>query len=232
MKYQNIVQATFIHRPNRFIAYCQIDDKTVIAHVKNTGRCQEILIPGTIVYLEYAPSPTRKTAYSLIAARKGEYLINIDSQIPNYVALEGIKRGTLQLPNVTEEIVTLKKEVSYRSSRFDLYLETLSGQKIFVEVKGVTLERDGMVSFPDAPTKRGTKHIYELIEATKEGYCACILFVVQMSGVHYFTPNKEMDLDFATALLKAKEVGIHIMAYECAVTPNHIEIKAPIAVCL
>ena len=224
MNYKTIFEAKFIKRPNRFIAHCKIDEQEVIAHVKNTGRCKELLIIGATVYLEYAPSSTRKTDYSLIAVKKGQYLINIDSQVPNLVAFEAIQNGKIDLPNIDEEFTLVKREVKYKSSRFDLYVETVSGKKAFIEVKGVTLEDNGIVKFPDAPTMRGTKHVYELIEARKEGYEVYLLFVIQLSPVEFFTPNIEMDPGFSQALKSAKEAGVHILAYDCQVTPRSLEI--------
>jgi len=230
MKYHNIVQATFLERPNRFIAHCKIDDEVVIAHVKNTGRCKELLITGSTVYLQHNPSPKRKTDYSLITVKKTDSLINIDSQAPNVVALEGIKGRLITLPGLIGETILLKREVTYGQSRFDLYLQTASGQEAFIEVKGVTLEDKGVVKFPDAPTKRGTKHIYELIEAKKAGYEVYILFVIQMATVTCFTPNQETDPEFSKALKMAQEAGVNIVAYECLVTPESMEISKPVTV--
>jgi len=230
MNYANIVQGVFLERPNRFIAYCDVNGEKVIAHVKNTGRCKELLVPGATVFLEYAPSSTRKTDYSLITVRKGNYLINMDSQAPNVVALEGVQDGTIILPNINKELTVLKREVTYGQSRFDLYIETIIGQKAFLEVKGVTLEEDGAVMFPDAPTQRGTKHIYELIEACKAGYKAYILFVIQMSPVSYFTPNESRDPEFAQALNAAKEAGVYILAYDCQVTEESLQVYQQVEV--
>ena len=152
MKYNNSIPATFISRPNRFIAYCQIGDETVKVHVKNTGRCKELLIPGVTVYLEYDGNPKRKTAYSLIAVQKGERLINMDSQVPNKVFYEAVRLEKINLPGLSQKVLMLKPEKTYKNSRFDAYIKTET-QKAFVEVKGVTLEEDGIVRFPDAPTE-------------------------------------------------------------------------------
>jgi len=225
MKYNNIVKATFIKRPNRFISHCLVNGKEVIAHVKNTGRCGELLIEGVTVYLEHAPSPTRKTDYSLIAVMKGDRLINMDSQAPNKVAYEGIKSGKIKLPGVKGERTYIKQEFKYGNSRFDLYVETTLEEKILIEVKGVTLELDDVVMFPDAPTTRGDKHVNELIEAEKEGYLTYVLFIVQMEGVSYFTPNAERDPKLAESLRAASEAGVGIMAYDCVVKPDELRVK-------
>lgn len=230
MKYDNIVKAQFVERPNRFIAHCKIENETVIVHVKNTGRCKELLIPGATVYLEYAPSPKRKTDYSLIAVEKDSYLINMDSQAPNYVTLEGLQNNVIQLPNLQGEVTLLKREVKYGNSRFDVYIETELGEKGFIEVKGVTLEEDGTVMFPDAPTARGTKHIYELIQAKEAGYRAYILFIIQMKPVKYFTPNKKMDQAFAEALGEANRKGVEIIAYDCTITRDTMEASSSVEV--
>ena len=230
MNYQQIVQGTFIERPNRFIAHCKVNDEVVIAHVKNTGRCKELLVHGATVFLEYAPSSTRKTDYSLISVKKGNYLINMDSQAPNGVAFEGIQEGIITLPGLNEKFKLLKREVKYGQSRFDLYIETEFGRKAFIEVKGVTLEDQGVVKFPDAPTKRGTKHIYELIAARQAGYETYILFIIQMSPVAYFTPNKERDPELAQALKIAREAGVNILAYDCHVTTESLQVYQQVKV--
>ena len=230
MKYDNIVKATFIKRPNRFISHCLVDGKEVIAHVKNTGRCGELLIEGVTVYLEHAPSPTRKTDYSLIAVEKGDRLINMDSQAPNKVAYEGITSGAITLPGVKGEWTYMKQEFKYENSRFDLYMETNLGEKILLEVKGVTLEMDDVVMFPDAPTTRGDKHVKELVEAKRTGYLTYVLFVVQMKGVSYFTPNDERDPKLAKSLRLAKEAGVEILAYDCVVKPDGLSVKDEVEV--
>jgi len=230
MTYNNIVKAIFIKRPNRFISHCLVDGKEVIAHVKNTGRCGELLIEGVTVYLEHAPSSTRKTDYSLIAVEKGNRLINMDSQAPNKVAYEGIKSGDIRLPNVKGDWVYIKQEFKYGNSRFDLYIETNLEEKILIEVKGVTLEVDDVVMFPDAPTARGDKHVNELIEARKEGYLTYVLFIVQMEGVKYFTPNAERDPKLAKSLKNAEEAGVGILAYDCVVKPDELTVKKPVRV--
>ena len=229
MKYENIVEAIFIKRPNRFISHCLVDGAEVIAHVKNTGRCGELLIEGVTVYLEYTPSPLRKTDYSLIAVVKGNRLINMDSQAPNKVAIDGLKSGMIELPNVTDEISLIRQEYRYKSSRFDLYVET-EKEKVLIEVKGVTLEADGVVMFPDAPTARGKKHVNELIEASNDGYLTYIIFIVQMADVAYFTPNCERDPKFSESLRKAVAAGVEILAYDCYVAPDEIRVNKSVRV--
>ena len=222
MKYANIVKGTFIERPNRFIAICQIDGKEEICHVKNTGRCRELLLNGATVYLEKSSNPNRKTQYDLVAVQKGDRLINMDSQVVNKVALEFI-------PKLFSDIKYIKPEYKYGNSRFDIYVETET-EKIFVEVKGVTLENDGVVRFPDAPTERGVKHLNELQKAVTEGYRAYVLFIVQMNDVKYFEPNRETHPQFADALKQAKENGVIPLAYTCDVTPDSIKITKEIPV--
>ena len=218
MKYKNVVEAIFINRPNRFIANVVIDGKLEKVHVKNTGRCKEILTEGTKVYLEKANNPNRKTRYSLISAYKGDLLINIDSQVPNEVVYSSIRE------NKIEELIDvdiLKKEVNYRGSRFDLYYEK-GDEKGFIEVKGVTLEIDGLSLFPDAPTERGTRHIREIIQSVEEGYNSYIFFLVQIPEIKFFKPHEEMDKAFSHALLEAKEKGVNILAYNSLVTKDEI----------
>ena len=224
MNYKKIVQATFIERPNRFIAYCKINETIEKVHVKNTGRCRELLIPNCTVYLEESDNPNRKTKYSLIAVQKGNRLINMDSQVPNKVVQEALINKTIVLPGLDEEITFIKPEKTYGNSRFDIYLET-KNKKAFIEIKGVTLEEDGVVLFPDAKTERGVKHIKELIEAKKDGYHSYVVFVVQMKDVKYFTPNIKMHKELGDALIEAQNSGVNILAYDCEVTPNSIEIK-------
>ena len=222
MKYDNIVEGVFVERPNRFIAHCYIGDRLEVCHVKNTGRCKELLIKGTTVYLQESNNPNRKTKYDLIAVQKGDRLINMDSQIVNAVALEYI-------PNLFEDIKLIKPEFKYGNSRFDIYIETET-DKIFVEVKGVTLENDGVVRFPDAPTERGVKHLKELQKAVIEGYKAYVIFVIQMSDVKYFEPNIVTHPQFAEELKLARDNGVIPLAFDCAVTQDSIEIRKPILI--
>lgn len=222
MKYENIVKGIFLERPNRFIAHCEINGKTEVCHVKNTGRCKELLIKGTTVYLQKSDNPNRKTKYDLIAVEKGDRLINMDSQIVNYVAIE-------YLPQMFENIIYIKPECKYGNSRFDIYVENET-DKIFVEVKGVTLENDGVVRFPDAPTERGIKHLKELQKAVTEGYKAYVLFVVQTDNVLYFEPNRATHPEFAETLKEVSDNGVNVLAYQCSVTPESIKIKNKIPV--
>lgn len=226
MKYENIKEAVFIERPNRFIANVCIDGKEEKVHVKNTGRCRELLLKGCRVFLEESKNSARKTKYSLVAVYKGERLINMDSQIPNYVAEEALKKGIIKEIGIPDFV---KREVKYSQSRFDIYYEK-DGRKGFIEVKGVTLEKNGEVLFPDAPTERGTKHIKELIKAKKEGYEAAVLFVIQMKDVSFFAPNAETDKDFSQALKNAKEEGVNILAYDCDVKEDEIVLKYKVEV--
>lgn len=206
MKYSDIVKGTFVSRPNRFIAHVIVDGKEEICHVKNTGRCKELLVEGATVFVQKSNNPSRKTAYDLISVYKGERLINMDSQAPNKVAEEWLRE------HFPEAVI--KKEVTHEDSRFDFYIEN-KGAKIFVEVKGVTLEKDGVVLFPDAPTQRGVKHLNGLAKWVAEGNKAMALFIVQMNNVKYFTPNKETHPEFAEVLTKAKNQGVEVIAVEC-----------------
>lgn len=224
MRYRNIVRAIFLARPNRFIANVEIQGKQEVCHVKNTGRCRELLFPGTEVYLQRAENPDRKTKYDLIAVKKGERLVNMDSQIPNYAVKEWLEKGGL-----FQKITQLRMETRYGNSRFDLYLEA-DGKKIFMEVKGVTLEEDGTARFPDAPTERGVKHIHELMECRKDGYEAYLFFVIQMKGIRCFEPNDRTHPAFGEALRQAAAEGVHILAYDCRVTEDLIEIDQRIQV--
>jgi len=229
MKYQQMIKATFIERPNRFIAYCEVEGERYKVHVKNTGRCKELLIPGITVYLEKSMNPNRKTPYSLIAVEKGRLLINMDSQAPNVVVEEALKSGTIQLPDLQGPLTKIKREQTYGQSRFDFYCEA-GEEKLFIEVKGVTLEEDGIVRFPDAPTERGVKHLEELILAHKNGYKAYVIFVVQMEEVQYFTPHEERHPAFAETLRAAEREGVGVLAYTCKVTPETLDIIEPLEI--
>lgn len=216
MNYSDIVKGRFIRRPNRYIAEVDIGGSTVVCHVKNTGRCRELLTEGATVILEHSVSATRKTAYDLISVYKGTRLISIDSQAPNRVFHEWIASGKL-FDNVT----LIKPETGYGSSRFDFYIEA-NDRKIFAEVKGVTLEDNGTVSFPDAPTERGTKHIKELIKAVNESYDAYITFVIQMKDCKRFVPNEKTDPSFSEALRDAYSAGVNILCLSCNVTEGSL----------
>ena len=209
MQYASVTEGTFLSRPNRFIAHIQIDGRTEICHVKNTGRLRELLIPGATVYLE-----------------KSGQIINIDSQIPNRLAEEWLRKNPL-FPDLS----CLRREKTYGQSRFDLYFER-GTEKSFMEVKGVTLNLEGIARFPDAPTQRGVKHIQELCRCCEEGYGAYLLFVIQMKGVRAFAPNRTTHPAFADALADAHKRGVQILAYDCAVTPEHIFMDRPVPVLL
>lgn len=224
MKYETMVKAIFIERPNRFIALCRVKDEICKVHVKNTGRCAELLIEGVTVYLQESSDPKRKTKYSLIAVEKGNRLINMDSQAPNEVVEEALVSGKIQLPGMEEGLSFIKREVTYGESRFDFYVEAYE-KKGFIEVKGVTLEQDGYVMFPDAPTERGLKHVEELIKAKEEGYHCYVIFVIQMKDVLYFKPHIERQEAFAKALKRADELGVNLLAYDCLVTPETLQLN-------
>ncbi len=231
MQYKEITEGTFISRPNRFIAHVEIDGKETIVHVKNTGRCKELLLPGCKVYLSVSNNPNRKTKYDLVAALKerenlSPLLINLDSQIPNDAVEEWLKKGLLFSKNVK-----IKREAKYKNSRFDFYIED-SDRKAFLEVKGVTQEAEGIVMFPDAPTERGIKHIEELIGAKKNGFETFVLFVIQMKGIRYLIPNDETHKTFGDTLRQAKGCGVNILAVDCIVTPNSMEIDSYVDVIL
>lgn len=222
MIYENISKAVFLERPNRFIAHMELDGVRQVCHVKNTGRCAELLVPGATIYVQKAANPARKTAWDLIAVRKGQRLINMDAAAPNCVFGEYLAAGGLGF--VPEHI---KPECRQGDSRFDFYFQ--AGQRRgFVEVKGVTLETEGIVRFPDAPTLRGVKHLLGLAQCAKEGLEAWAVFIVQMAQVRCFEPNWATHPAFGRALLEARAAGVHILALDCAVTENSICAGAPI----
>lgn len=222
MQYTQIRKAVFLKRPNRFLAEIEIDGNIEICHVKNTGRCRELLLPGTTIYVQdFGEVRTRKTRYDLICVEKGNRLINMDSQIPNKVFQEWLLKK--------HPITLLKPECTYGDSRFDFYFET-GEKRCFAEVKGVTLEQDGVVSFPDAPTERGIKHLQGLMHAVAEGYEAYVVFIIQMKDVLYFTPNAATHPAFADALVAAAVAGVHILALDCAVTPDSIEAEQSVEI--
>lgn len=224
MKYQNIVEGQFESRPNRFIAYVNIDGKREKVHVKNTGRCGELLLPGVTVYLEKSDNPDRSTAYDLVAVQKGERIVNMDSQAPNQAVKEWLLEGGL-FPGAD----TVRPEMKFGNSRIDFFIEC-EGEKILLEVKGVTLEKENVVLFPDAPSERAVKHVYELMKAVSEGYRAYIVLVVQMEDVDYFIPNEEMHPAFAKALREAKKAGVEILAYDCKVEADKMHIRKEVPV--
>lgn len=227
MRYERITQGSFLERPNRFLAYAELAGKKEVIHVKNTGRCAELLKPGAIIYVQESQNPERKTKWDLIAVEKGDRIINMDSQIPNRVVQEWIEEG-----NLFENVRLVKPETTYCNSRFDLYVETGDKRKIFIEVKGVTLEENGVVRFPDAPSERAVKHLEELGHAVKEGYEAYVFFVIQMKGVRYFTPNRDTHPAFCDALKRAQAAGVHVLAYDCEVSADSIEVNEEIPVVL
>ena len=229
MKYEHIVEGRFIERPNRFIAYVDIDGKREKVHVKNTGRCRELLQPSAQVFLSYSDSETRSTAYDLVAVKKGDRMVNMDSQAPNVAVKEWLKVG--EKHPVFGEITYVKPEKTYENSRFDFYVEC-GKRKIFIEVKGVTLENEGEVRFPDAPSERAVKHVEELIKARQDGYEVYVMFVIQMKDVKYFMPNDKTDPKFAQSLWEARKRGVKVLAYDCEVTENTMEIGEPVPVYL
>lgn len=226
MQYGNVIAGSFCRRPNRFIAQVEIEGKEETVHVKNTGRCRELLLPGARVYLEERMESGRKTRYDLIAVEKQGRLINMDSQAPNRAAGEWLVQGNL-FPMGS----TIRPECRYRTSRFDFYLES-GERRAFVEVKGVTLEKDGAVYFPDAPTERGVKHVRELCECLRDGYEAFLLFVVQMEHVRFFSPNDATDPAFGEALRRAEKEGVRLLAAECCVTPDTMILQREIPIFL
>ena len=218
-----MVKGKFLARPNRFIAHIEIDGKTEICHVKNTGRCKELLPPGATVWCERSQNPARKTAFDLICVQKGNRLINMDSQAPNAAVKEWLLGGGLG------NIENLKPESTFGNSRFDFSF-VKDGKPCFLEVKGVTLENDGVCAFPDAPTVRGAKHLQELTELVKEGYGAYVLFVIQMEDVKHLHPNDATDPDFGKALRQAAKAGVQILAMDCKVTPNTMTLNKPVEI--
>lgn len=226
MKYKNIIEGRFLERPNRFIAYVEIDGKKEICHVKNTGRCRELLQPGVRVFLQIADNPDRKTKYDLIGVIKNNRMVNMDSQIPNKVVAEWLQTDRTFFQNPV-----IRPEKKYGNSRFDLYVED-GERRAFIEIKGVTLENDGIASFPDAPTERGIKHIKELQAALLEGYEAYVFFVIQMKGIHRMQLNWKTHRAFGKALVEAEKAGVKIVAYDCLVTEDSICIDSPVPVYL
>ena len=224
MQYGKILPARFLARPNRFVARVEADGQELICHVKNTGRCRELLVPGATVWLEESRNPNRKTKFDLIAVEKGTRLINMDAQAPNQVFREWAQAGGFR-----KDLTLLRPETTYGSSRFDFYWES-SEKRGFVEVKGVTLEEDGVVRFPDAPTLRGVKHLDELIKAHEAGYQAAVCFVIQMEEVRYFAPNDVTHPEFGQALRRAAAAGVEVLAMDCAVTPQSLKIQNPVRV--
>ena len=225
MQYANMTPGTFLARPNRFIAHVEIGGQTEVVHVKNTGRCRELLPPGAKVWCQKSDNPARKTKYDLITVQKGPRLINMDSQAPNAAAKEWLLGGGLG------KVENLRSETVHGDSRFDFSF-TLEGKQCFLEVKGVTLETDGVCAFPDAPTERGAKHLRGLTEAAREGYGAYVLFVIQMADVKHLHPNDATDPNFAKALREAAGNGVQVLAMDCTVTVDSMTIRKPVPVVL
>ena len=224
MHYTHTIPSTFLSRPNRFVALVDMGGQVVSVHVKNTGRCRELLVPGARVILQRSDNPTRKTAYDLIAVWKGDRLINMDAAAPNAVFGEWCRAG-----GFLSGLTLLRPETVHGDSRFDFYLEA-GPRKMFVEVKGVTLERDGAVYFPDAPTERGVKHLRGLTRCVEEGYEAACVFVVQMEGARFFSPNAATHPEFAQALVEARAAGVRVLALDCRVTENSLAIGGKVPV--
>ncbi|MCI9314045.1 MAG: A/G-specific adenine glycosylase [Lachnospiraceae bacterium] len=225
MRYNEIVSARFIERPNRFIAYVELAGERTKVHVKNTGRCRELLQDGVKVYLERSRNPERSTAYDLVAVEKAGRLINMDSNAPNKVVGEWLQAGGLY-----GDVSKVRPETVFGNSRFDFYVESASGKKAFIEVKGVTLERDGVAAFPDAPSERAVKHVEELVSALEQGYEACLIFVIQMKGISYVEPNWDTHPAFGEALRKARNAGVRLLAYDCLVEADSLTVGGEIPV--
>ena len=223
MEYANMVPGIFLGRPNRFVAHVQLCGVVETVHVKNTGRCRELLLPGARAWCQLSDHPGRKTRYDLISVEKGSRIINMDSQAPNAAAKEWLQSGGLG------EIENLKAESFHGDSRFDFSF-TKDGKQCFLEVKGVTLENDGVCAFPDAPTQRGAKHLRGLEALARDGYGAYVLFVIQMEGVKYLHPNDLTDKPFGEALRQAKNAGVEILAYDCKITENTMNIHEKVEV--
>ena len=228
MKYQKIVTGVFRSRPNRFVAMCEVEGQTYRCHVKNTGRCRELLIPGVQVYLQDRRGEGGSTDFSLIAVKKGDQIVNIDSQAPNAVVKEALLSGSLVLPGF-EDPDLVRGEYTFGDSRLDFYIEK-GGRKGLVEVKGVTLEVEGAALFPDAPTQRGIKHLNELAKA--EGYNRFVIFVIQMKGVALFSPNNATHPQFGQSLKDAQTAGVTVLAFDCDVTEDSLILNRPIPVVL
>ena len=223
MQYSNMIPGKFLSRPNRFVAKVEIDSQVHTVHVKNTGRCRELLTPNATVWCQKSSNPNRKTQFDLITVQKGDRLINMDSQAPNIAAGEWLRAGGLG------EVQNVKAETVHGDSRFDFSF-TLDGKCCFLEVKGVTLENDGVCAFPDAPTERGVKHLKGLTQAAKDGFGAFVLFVIQMPDVKYLHPNDLTDPAFGAALREASANGVTVLAMDCAVTEDSMEIRLPVLV--
>ena len=237
MKYEKVIEGKFIERPNRFIAAVEVEGIMTFAHVKNTGRCRELLVPGAKIYLEdfIGRMGERKHRYSLIGVEKntsrGTLMVNMDSQAPNKVIKASLENGELNLPGMSD-LTLVKPESAVGKSRLDFYVEDDRGSKAFIEVKGVTLENNGEAMFPDASTERGIRHLEELSETVRCGYLAFVIFVIQMDGIKCFRPNDAGHRAFGDALRRAEKNGVIPLAYQCVCTPDSMKIKNKIKIIL
>lgn len=230
MRYDRVVEARFLQRPNRFIARCRLPSgEEVAAHVPNTGRCRELLLPEARVWLADHAGEPRKTRYTLVTVEKGTLLVNLDSQAPNRLVAEALVARALSLTQAAPTLI--RPEFTYGESRLDFYLEA-PGERVLAEVKGVTLEEGGIAAFPDAPTLRGLRHIHELFAAVSAGYRCAVIFVVQMAGMKRFVPNDAAQPEFRVALREAQAAGVRLLARECRVTPEEVVLTGEIPVCL
>lgn len=225
----NIVNAEFVKRPNRFVAHVKLNKEEIVVHVPNTGRCREILTPGTTVVLREGTNTDRKTKYDLIAGYKEKMLINIDSQVPNAVVEEALKNRKIE---GLKEYNDIRREKTFGNSRFDFRLCNDKGEEYYLEVKGVTFEKGGICMFPDAPTERGKKHLLELIHVKAIGKGAGVLFLIQLEGAQSFSPYEDMDKEFADALRLAYNSGVDVFAYDCKVGENYIELNKRVDIIL
>lgn len=225
MRYSHIQKGEFLRRPNRFIAHVLLNGEEVICHAKNTGRLKELLLPGATVFLEESDNTARKTRFDLVAVMRGDEVVNIDSQAPNQAVGDWLRKGGL-----FEDVSHVKAETRYGASRFDFYIESASGRKAFLEVKGVTLLQEDVARFPDAPTTRGIKHIEELVKCIEDGYEAYILFLLEMKGSRWMEPNDATHPAFGKALREAAAIGVKVLAYDCIVTPDRLEVDQPVEV--
>ncbi len=228
-KYEAIEIVTFQERPNRFIAICTKDDgEEITTHVKNTGRGIELFIQGAKVAVNFQDKPTRKTKYDLVAVKKNQAWFNIDSQLPNRLVEEGLQQNLIKFAILKGNVTHIRREFTYKDSRIDFLIETDLGEKLLVEVKGMTLEHNLIGSFPDAPTLRGLKHVETLIDAKEDGYLRAVLFVVQFETIQVATINKEMQPELQVAIERGIADGLEVLAYNCSVTPSDVQIKSQV----
>lgn len=229
MEYKNSIHGTFLERCSRFLGKAEIEGAVHDVHIKTTGRCRELFLPGAPAYFEKSCNPNRKTQFSLTGIRQGEHIVNVDSQAPNAVVAEGLQTGGILLPGLRAPIAKLQREVTRQHSRFDFYAETCR-EKVWIEAKGVTLQRDGVALFPDAPSLRGLKHVEELIQASRSGEKAYLIFLIQREDAYAFQPNAAAQPEFAVALCNAVQYGVQILAYRCRVTEKSIHACGPVHV--